>query len=90
MNIPDNFSESSETVFKAKILELFDADPGSGIFLILDQESRIEKFGSGIEKFGSRIRDNHPGSATLACNSITEVHIIDFCYHTNKTYNFFL
>jgi hypothetical protein len=62
MNIPDHFSESSETVFRDKntliilcgsgIRNLF--DPGSGI--------RVEKFGSGI-------RDKHPESATLACNS---------------------
>jgi hypothetical protein len=44
-----------------KILKFFDADPdpGCGIFLTLDP-------GSGIEKFGSRIWDEHPGSATLA------------------------
>jgi hypothetical protein len=36
VNIPDNFSESLETVFRAKILKSFlDADPGSGIFLTL-------------------------------------------------------
>jgi hypothetical protein len=32
------------------ILKFFDADPGSGIFLTLDP-------GSGMDKFGSRIRD---------------------------------
>ncbi len=44
-----------------KILKFFDADPdpGCGIFLTLDP-------GLGIEKFGSRIWDKHPGSATLA------------------------
>jgi hypothetical protein len=39
MNIPIQISES---------LEFFDADPGSGIFLTVDQ-------GYGIEKLGSRI-----------------------------------
>jgi hypothetical protein len=39
MNIPDNFSESLETVFRVKrYLNSFDADPdpGSEIFLTLD------------------------------------------------------
>jgi hypothetical protein len=58
MNIPDNISENLETVFWVKILKLFDADadPLSGIFLTLDP---------GWEKFGSGIRDKHPGSATV-------------------------
>jgi hypothetical protein len=45
-NIPDHISES----FVSKILKFFDADPdlGSGIFLILDPCSGMEKFGSGI------------------------------------------
>ncbi len=44
--------------FGVKILKFFDEDPGSGIRVgdSLDP-------GSGMEK--SRIRDNHPGSATL-------------------------
>ncbi len=50
-NIPDHISESLETIFRVKILELFDADPG--IFLTLDPEWEI------------RIRDKHPGFATL-------------------------
>jgi hypothetical protein len=34
VNIPDNFSDSLESVFLGfKILQFFDADPGSGIFL---------------------------------------------------------
>jgi hypothetical protein len=45
MNIPDHFSESSETVFRAKIPKFFNADPdpGSGIFLpeIRDGKIRI-------------------------------------------------
>ncbi len=36
--------------------EFFDANPGSRIFLTLDP---------GLKKFGSGIRDKHPGSATL-------------------------
>ncbi len=54
MNIPDNFSESLETVFKIKkkISEFFDADPDpiSKIFLFLDP-------GSGMERDKSRIRN---------------------------------
>jgi hypothetical protein len=44
--------------FFGKILKFFDADadPDPGIFLTLD-------LGSGMEKI--RIRDKHPGSATL-------------------------
>ena len=56
MNNPDHISESLKTIFWVKILKFFDADPGYGIFLTLDQ-------GSGMEKI--RIRDKHPGSATL-------------------------
>ncbi len=41
-----------------------DLDPGSGIYLTLDPESGMEKFGSGI-------RDKHPGSATLFGTSDT-------------------
>jgi hypothetical protein len=38
MNDTDHISECLETIVWVKILEFFDADPGSG----------IEKFGSGI------------------------------------------
>jgi hypothetical protein len=41
-----------------KILKLFDADPGSRIFLTLDQGLKMGKFGSGV-------LDKHPGSGTL-------------------------
>jgi hypothetical protein len=60
MNIPDHFSESLETVIRQKYLHFFDAVPDSGseIFSTLDPGSRMEKF-------GSRIRDKHQGSATL-------------------------
>jgi hypothetical protein len=57
MNNPDHISASLETIFWVKILKFFDVDPGSGIFLTLNP-------GSGLEKI--RIRDKHPGSATLA------------------------
>jgi hypothetical protein len=54
MNIPDHIFESLETIFWVKILEFFDADPGSGIFLTLDLGWKI------------RIRDKRTGSATLS------------------------
>jgi hypothetical protein len=60
MNNPDHISESLETIFWVKTLKFFDADLGSGI---QDRGSRMEKFGSGI-------RDKHPGSATLLFTSI--------------------
>jgi hypothetical protein len=49
------------TFLGLKILKFFDADPdpGCGIFLALDP-------GSKMEKFGSEIRDKHPGTAILA------------------------
>jgi hypothetical protein len=57
MNIPDHISESSETIFWAKILKFFDADADPGFLLTLDPRSWMGKI---------RIRDKHPGSATLA------------------------
>ena len=65
------FYESSETIFWVKIfLKNFyaDPDPGSGIFQTLD-------LGSGMEKI--RIREKHPGSATLHTGSrrgVTRAH----------------
>jgi hypothetical protein len=56
MNNPDHISEL-KTIFRIKILKLFDVDPGSAGW---------KKFGSGMVK--SRIRDKHPGSATLGAN----------------------
>jgi hypothetical protein len=50
-NKSDHFSESLEKIFWVKILRFFDADPG------------WKKFRSGMEKI--RIREKHPGSATL-------------------------
>jgi hypothetical protein len=51
-----HISESLETIFWVKILQFCDADADPGIFLTLDP-------GSGMGKI--RIRDKHPGSATL-------------------------
>ncbi len=52
MHIPDNFSESLETVFTLwlKILKFFDTDPdlASGLFVILDPGWRKSYPGSGI------------------------------------------
>jgi hypothetical protein len=45
MNIPDNFSESLETVFWVKIFQFFDADP---IFLIRDPGWKNSDPGSRI------------------------------------------
>jgi hypothetical protein len=58
VNIPDHISESLETIFWVKILKLFvaDADPDPVSGNLFDP-------GSGMEKI--RIRDKHPGSATL-------------------------
>jgi hypothetical protein len=58
MNNPDYISESLETVFWVTIL--------NSLMRIRDPEWK--KFGSGIrkgEKFGSRNRDKHLGSAAL-------------------------
>jgi hypothetical protein len=51
MNIPDNFSESLETVSRVKILKFFDVDldPGSGIFATLNSGSGIEIWIRNIE-----------------------------------------
>jgi hypothetical protein len=51
MNNPDHISEGLEKYFWVKILKFFAADPG------------CKKLGSGMEKI--RIRNKHPGSATL-------------------------
>jgi hypothetical protein len=59
MNILDHISEILETIFWVKYL-FFDGDPDPGIILALDP-------GSGMEKI--RIRDKHPGSATLEKSS---------------------
>jgi hypothetical protein len=41
MNIPDHFSGSLETIFWAKILKFFNADPESGIFLTKIRDGKI-------------------------------------------------
>jgi hypothetical protein len=48
INIPDHISESLETIFKVKILEFFDPDPGSGIFLTMDLGWKNSDLESGI------------------------------------------
>jgi hypothetical protein len=54
------FPSAWKQVFRLKIVKFFDADSdlGSAIFLTLDP-------GSGMEKFGSGVRDKNPGSATV-------------------------
>jgi hypothetical protein len=61
MNIPGNFSQSLDTVFKVKILKFFNTDPGSEIFV--DPGSEMGKFGSGT-------RDKQPRSATLTIKHV--------------------
>jgi hypothetical protein len=51
MNIPDHISKSLETIFGLQILNFFDADSESGIFLHLD-------LGSGDPKW----KNSDPGS----------------------------
>jgi hypothetical protein len=58
MNIPDYISGSLETIFGLKILQFFDADPGSGTFFTLDPGWKI------------RIRNKHSGSATLVPSAL--------------------
>jgi hypothetical protein len=58
MNNPDHNSESLETIFWVKILQFFDADPGSGM-------KKIRTRDPGWKKVGSGIRDKHPVSAIL-------------------------
>jgi hypothetical protein len=62
MNNPDNISESLETIFWVKILQFFDADPGSEIFLTLDP-------GSGMEKIRIRMGPDS-GSAKKLLTSV--------------------
>jgi hypothetical protein len=58
MNITNHISERLETIFGLKILKFFGTDPeqGTGIRNLIDP-------GSGMEQI--RIRDEHPGSATV-------------------------
>jgi hypothetical protein len=63
MSNPYHISKSLETVVWVKILKFFDADPGSGM-------GKIRIRDPGWKKFGSRIRDKHPGSATLKSSAV--------------------
>jgi hypothetical protein len=67
-NISDHISESLETIFRSKILKFLDVDPdpGFGIFMTLDPWS-------GIQHGKIRIRDKHPGSATLVLGQMLGV-----------------
>jgi hypothetical protein len=62
MNIPDHISKFIFKKFGLNIFKFFVADPvpGSGAFLT---------WGIRDGKFGSVVRDKHPGSATLGKTS---------------------
>ncbi len=49
-------SESLETIFRVKILNFFDADPGSGMEKIPIRDGKNSEPGSGMEKIRIRIR----------------------------------
>jgi hypothetical protein len=51
MNNPDHISGSLETIFWVKVLKFCDADPGWKKFGSVSPGR--EKFGYGMEKFGS-------------------------------------
>jgi hypothetical protein len=53
MNNPGHISESLETIFLVKILEFFDAEPGSGIGKIRIMDGKIRIRDPGL----SRIRN---------------------------------
>jgi hypothetical protein len=50
MNNPDLISESLETIFVVKILNFFDADPGSGMEKIRIRDGKNSDQESGMEK----------------------------------------
>jgi hypothetical protein len=58
MNIPGHISESLEQFLRLKILKVFDADPGSQLFLPWTQDRKM------------LIREKHPGSPTLPVKGI--------------------
>jgi hypothetical protein len=58
VNILGHISESLETIFGDKILQIFDADANLGL-----GSGNLFDPGSSLKKI--RIRDKHPGSATL-------------------------
>jgi hypothetical protein len=68
MNNLDHVSQSLERIFCVKILKFFeaDADPNTGIFLVLDP---------GWKKFGSGIKKN-PGCATLLATSVRILNVL--------------
>jgi hypothetical protein len=65
MNNPDHNSRSLETIFSFKILKFFYADLGWKIFGSGIGDGKNSDPGFEMAKFGSRIRDKHPGSETL-------------------------
>jgi hypothetical protein len=65
MNNPDHISESLKIIFWVKTYKIFDADPGQKNFVSRIRDGKISD--PVWKKFGSRIQDKHPGSATLCC-----------------------
>jgi len=63
MNNTDHINKSLETIFWVKILKFFDADPETGI-----EKMKIKY--PGCQKFGSMIRNKHPGSAKRRCEGL--------------------
>jgi hypothetical protein len=63
MNNPDHISETLETFFWVKILKFFDTDPRTWV-------GKVRIRDPGWKKFGSGIRDEHPGSASLAMTNV--------------------
>jgi hypothetical protein len=63
------FIRAQKLFFGVKILKFFDADPGSRILDGKKIGPRIQDLGSRMEKFGSGIRDKHPGSAKVEISS---------------------
>jgi hypothetical protein len=62
MNNPDHISESLESIFRLEYL--------NSLMRIRDPGWKNSDQSSGMEKFGSGIRDKHPGSATLAAAKV--------------------
>jgi hypothetical protein len=70
---PGSYSKSLETIFGLKIVKFFDADPGSGIFFILESGIRDGK----IRIRDGKIRIRDPGCYPI---SATTGHIVIFLY----------
>ena len=70
LNISDHIPESLVSIFRLKMLQFFvaDPDPGPGAFLswIRVQNGKI------------RIRDKHPGSATLLQSVTLIINLLNF------------